>query len=119
MKDKINKEPVGETLTEEIHKHFCGDYNLIWGDWLNWCMVNYNIIHILKDYVGTPVGGMFLLNTGNFVTKITTTSSICQSGVFKRRSSDHEFKKWKITRIMWGVCRALSGCSIDSCQCLQ
>ncbi len=25
MKDKINKEPVGETLTEEIHKYFwCG-----------------------------------------------------------------------------------------------
>jgi hypothetical protein len=32
MKDKIDKESVGETLTEEIHKHFCGGYNLIWGD---------------------------------------------------------------------------------------
>jgi hypothetical protein len=32
MKDKIDKEPVGETLTEDIDKHFCGDYNLIWGD---------------------------------------------------------------------------------------
>jgi hypothetical protein len=48
MKDKIDKEPVGETLTENIHKHFCGAYNLIWGDWLNWCMVDYDIIHILK-----------------------------------------------------------------------
>jgi hypothetical protein len=31
MKDKIDKEPVGETLTEDIHKHFCGGYNLILG----------------------------------------------------------------------------------------
>ncbi len=29
MKDKIDEEPVGETLTEDIHKHFCGGYNLI------------------------------------------------------------------------------------------
>jgi hypothetical protein len=52
IKDKINKEPVGEKLTEDIHKHFCGDYNLIWGYWLNQCMVDYDIIRILKDYVG-------------------------------------------------------------------
>ncbi len=52
MKDKIDKEPVGETLTEDIHTHFCGGYNLIWGDWLNWCMLDYDIICILKDYVG-------------------------------------------------------------------
>jgi hypothetical protein len=52
MKDKIDEEPVGETLTEEIHKHFRGGYNLIWGDWLNQCMVVYDIIRILKDYVG-------------------------------------------------------------------
>jgi hypothetical protein len=52
MKDKINEEPVVETLTEDIHKHFRGGYNLIWGDWFNWCMVDYDIIPILKDYVG-------------------------------------------------------------------
>jgi hypothetical protein len=52
MKDKIDKEPVGETSTEDIHKHFRGGYNLIWSDWLNWCMVDYDIICILKDYVG-------------------------------------------------------------------
>ncbi len=44
MKEKISKEAVGETLTEEIHKHFRGGYNLIWGDWLNQCMVDYDII---------------------------------------------------------------------------
>ncbi len=52
VKDKINREPVGETLTEEIHIHFCGGYYLIWGDWLNWCMLDYDIICILKDYIG-------------------------------------------------------------------
>jgi hypothetical protein len=46
MKDKINKEPVGETLTEDVHKYFRGGYNLIWGDWLNRCMVDYEIICI-------------------------------------------------------------------------
>jgi hypothetical protein len=51
MKDKVDKEPVG-ALAEEIHKHFCGGYNLIWGDLLNQCMVDYDIICILKDYVG-------------------------------------------------------------------
>ncbi len=52
MKDKIDKEPIGETLTEDIHKHFCGGYVLIWDDWLNRCMVDYDIICILKDYNG-------------------------------------------------------------------
>jgi hypothetical protein len=52
MKDKINQEFFSETLTEEIHKHFRGGYNLIWGDWLNWCMVDNDIIHILKVYDG-------------------------------------------------------------------
>ncbi len=52
MKDEIDEEPVGETLTGDIHKHFCGGYNLIWGDWLYWCMVDYDIIHILNNYVG-------------------------------------------------------------------
>ncbi len=52
MKDKINTEPVGETMTEDIHKDLHGGYNLIWSDWLNWCMVDYDIICILKDYVG-------------------------------------------------------------------
>jgi hypothetical protein len=33
-KKEIDEESVSETLTEEIHKHFHGGYNLIWGDWL-------------------------------------------------------------------------------------
>jgi hypothetical protein len=52
MKDKIVKELVGETLIEDIYKHFRGGCNVIWDDWLNLCMVDYGIICILKDYVG-------------------------------------------------------------------
>jgi hypothetical protein len=52
MKDNIKEEPVGETLAEDIQKHFCGGYNLIWGDWLNRYLVDYDIICILKEYVG-------------------------------------------------------------------
>jgi hypothetical protein len=52
MKDKIDEESVGARLTEEIHKRFPGSYNLIWGDCLNPCMVDYDITCILKDYVG-------------------------------------------------------------------
>ena len=52
MNANINEDLVGETLTEEIHKHFRGGYSLILGDWLNWCMVDYDIICILKDCVG-------------------------------------------------------------------
>ncbi len=44
MKDKINDDPVGEKLTEDIHNHLCWGYNLIWNNWLNWCLVEYEII---------------------------------------------------------------------------
>ncbi len=72
-----------------------------------------------KIMLGKPVGVMFPLNRGNFVTKIRTTSPFCQSRMFNGRSFDCEFQMCKITRIMGCVCRALSGCSIDSCQCLH
>jgi hypothetical protein len=90
-----------------------GVIGLIGAWWIMTSFISWNFL------LGTPVGMMFLLSRGNFVTKILTTSSICQSGVFNGRSFDCEFQKWKITRIMGCVCRALSGCSIDSCQCLQ
>ena len=118
MKDKINKDPVGETLTEDIHNHFYAGYNLIWSDW-HWCMVDYDIIHILKDYIGYFSWGDVPIKQRELCCKITTTSPICQSGIFNGRSFDHEFQKWKIMRIMECVCKALSGCSLDSCQCLH
>jgi hypothetical protein len=52
MKDKVDKEPIGEKLTEDIHKHFRDGYYLIWDDWLNRCMVDYDVICILNNYVG-------------------------------------------------------------------
>ncbi len=72
-----------------------------------------------KIMLGIPVGVMFLLHRGNFVTKITTTTPFCQSRMFNRRIFDCEFQQWIIMRIMGCVCRALSGCSFDSCQCLH
>jgi hypothetical protein len=47
MKNKIDKESFSETLTEDIRKHLCSHYNLIWGDWLNRCMVDYDIIQYI------------------------------------------------------------------------
>ncbi len=43
--------------------------------------------------LGIPVGVMFLLNRGNFVTEITTTSLFCQSGMFNGRSFARKFQK--------------------------
>ncbi len=62
---------------------------------------------------------LYFYLTENFVTKITSTSPFCQSRMFNGRSFDCEFQKWKITRIMGCVCRALTGCSFDGCQCLH
>ncbi len=84
------------------------------GAW--WIMASFVFWKIM---LGIPVGVMVLLNRGNFVIKITTTSPICQSGMFNGISFDCEFQKWKITRIMGCLCTVLSGCYFDSCQCLH
>ncbi len=52
MKRKTNEESVGASLTKDINKYCQRGYNLIWSDLLNCCMVDYNIIRILKAYVG-------------------------------------------------------------------
>ena len=52
MKGKTNEESVGASLTKDIDKYCQRGYNLIWSDSLNRCMVDYNIIRILKTYVG-------------------------------------------------------------------
>jgi hypothetical protein len=52
MKGKTIEESVGASLTKDIDKYCRRGYNLIWSDLLNRCMVDYNIIHILKTYVG-------------------------------------------------------------------
>ncbi len=52
MKGKTNEESVGASLTKDINKYCRRGYNLFWSDLLNRCMVDYNIIRILKTYVG-------------------------------------------------------------------
>ncbi len=52
IKGKPNKESVGVTLTKDIDKYCCRGYNFIRGDLLNRCIVDYDIIYILKNYVG-------------------------------------------------------------------
>ncbi len=52
MKGKTNEESVGASLTKDIDKYCRRGYNLIWSDLLNRCIVDYDIIRILKTYVG-------------------------------------------------------------------
>jgi hypothetical protein len=43
---------VGEKLTNNMDAQFSGGYSISSNDWLNHFMVDYDIIRILKDYVG-------------------------------------------------------------------
>jgi hypothetical protein len=53
LKKKPNEELIApEDLTSDIDNHFCAGFVLNWDDCLNHWMVDYNIIHILKGYVG-------------------------------------------------------------------
>jgi hypothetical protein len=52
LKKKLNEELIAEDLTDDIDKHFCAGFVLHWDDCLNHLMVGYNIIRILKGYVG-------------------------------------------------------------------
>ncbi len=52
MKGKTDEESVGASLTKDINKYCWRGYNLIRSDLLNRCMVDYDIIRILKTYVG-------------------------------------------------------------------
>jgi hypothetical protein len=52
LKKKPNEELVAEDLTNDIDKYLCAGFVLHWDDCLNHWMVDYNIIHILKGYVG-------------------------------------------------------------------
>jgi hypothetical protein len=52
LKKKPNEELVDKDITDDIDKHFCAGFVLHWDDCLNQWMVDYNIIRILKEYVG-------------------------------------------------------------------
>ncbi len=52
LKKKPNEELVTEDLTDDINKHFRAGFVLHWDDYLNHWMVDYDIIRVLKWYVG-------------------------------------------------------------------
>ncbi len=52
MKGSVSKDLVGEKLTNNTDAQFSGGYSICSNDWLNHFMVDYDIICILKDYVG-------------------------------------------------------------------
>jgi len=52
LRKKPNEEMIAEDITDEIDKHFRAGFVPHWDDHLNHWMVDYDIIRILKDYVG-------------------------------------------------------------------
>jgi hypothetical protein len=52
LKKQTNEELVAEDLTVDIDKHFRSGFVFHWDDCLNHWMVDYDIIHVLKGYVG-------------------------------------------------------------------
>ncbi len=52
MNGSVSKDLVGEKLTNNMDAQFSGGYFICSNDWLNHFMVDYDIIRILKDYVG-------------------------------------------------------------------
>ncbi len=52
MNGSVSKDLVGEKLTNNIDAQFHGGYSISSNNWLNNLMVDYDIICILKDYVG-------------------------------------------------------------------
>jgi hypothetical protein len=53
MKSKnASEHEIDGILTDDITNHFCVGYSLKWGDNLNRCMVDYDIVRILKFYIG-------------------------------------------------------------------
>ncbi len=52
MNGSVSKDFVGEKLTNDMDAQFSGGYSIYSNDWLNHFMVDYDIIRILKGYVG-------------------------------------------------------------------
>jgi len=52
LRKKPNEEMIAEDITDDIDKHFRAGFVSHWDDHLNHWMVDYDIIRILKDYVG-------------------------------------------------------------------
>ena len=52
MSKKASEQEIGGILTDDINNHFCVGYSLKWDDNLNRCMVDYDIVRILKFCIG-------------------------------------------------------------------
>ncbi len=52
QKKKPNEAQVAKEITEDIDEHFRAGFVLHWDDCLNHWMVDYDIIHVLKGYLG-------------------------------------------------------------------
>ena len=52
LKRKPNEEMIAEVITDDIDKHFRVGFVTHWDDYLNHWMVDYDIIRVLKDYLG-------------------------------------------------------------------
>jgi hypothetical protein len=50
--DTKNEDLVAEKITQDINQLFSGGYNIIWNDTLNQFLVDFDIICILKNYIG-------------------------------------------------------------------
>ncbi len=50
--DNKSEDLVAEKITQDIHEHFSGGYNIIWNNTLNHFLVDFDIIQILKNHIG-------------------------------------------------------------------
>ena len=52
LRRKPNEKMIAEVITDDIDKHFRVGFVTHWDDYLNHWMVDYDIIRVLKDYLG-------------------------------------------------------------------
>jgi hypothetical protein len=114
MKGKTNEESVGASLTKDIDKYCQRGYNLIWSDLLNRCMVDYNIIHVLKTYVGTPIGTMVSINRNYYVSIHLTITSTFQIGMPNKRNIERKFQSLYTPSVGVTVARELLSATFKS-----
>ena len=51
-KDEKDEDLIADKITNDIHQHFLGGFNLIWNDTLNHWLVDYDIIQIMRTHMG-------------------------------------------------------------------
>jgi hypothetical protein len=76
MNGSVSKDLVGEKLTNGMDAQFNGGYSISSNDWLNHFMVDYDIIRILKDYVGYTSWSDVLLSMRGYCYRGYNTKTI-------------------------------------------